>query len=439
MRSADVAVSRGWYGDAGANERLRSHLNQEWETREAAQRRNPKAFSGPAPEIRLKSVADQERRGVVAEVVARGEIAPPSAHNPRTLPSAPERPSSLFSGEQVRDQPSRGNQGGVAAFANPGQSVPSSKGARSAGDLQAPELERAPGRTAPGVSSNPPSVEPVRPAGSGRSPTGVSGLSGGAGGAFPNGAPSAGTSLRNEGGTFEPNAGASPTRNESGRVPNAPGVQNGGRPLTDGVPSRSGNTRPQTLPREETPGGISGLKSGGRTESGRSGVQAPTAGAVGGNGGRTFPSNTGANFPGGNPSQGGVPSMRQDGLSTQRVPSQGVQQPPSQQSILGNPPRTVSPATQQFPQQAPVSGARSTVVPSPATVPQAPAPAAFSGPRVAPQGGGSGGVPGRSVAPVGNPPPSGSGVSMGTTPASGTPAQPAQKKKPGDPGYVPGQ
>jgi hypothetical protein len=84
-----------------------------------------------------------------------------------------------------------------------------------------------------------------------------------------------------------------------------------------------------------------------------------------------------------------------------------------------------------------VSGARSTVVPGPSAVPQPPQ--AFTGQRGSPQGGGAAGVQGRSAAPAGNPPPSGSGASVGTTPASGTPGQPAQKKKPGDPGYVPGQ
>ncbi|RFC44941.1 MAG: hypothetical protein DVB28_000824, partial [Verrucomicrobia bacterium] len=312
MRSADVEVSRGWYGNAGANERLRSHLNQEWETREAAQRRNPAAFSGPAPEVRLKTVADQERRGVVAEVVARGEIAPPSARNPKSFSGTQDRGTGLFSGEQVREQPFRGKQGGVPSFANPGQSGPPSKESRAAGDSQTSVLDRATGRTAPAASSNPPLVEPVL-----RS-SGVTGdrpLTSGSGGASSRGVQSTGTTLRNEGVAREPTPGGVPTRSEGGRLPSeggrfpsTPGVQNGGRVLSEGVPSSGGNMRPQTLPREETPAGISGFQGGGRTEPARSGNQAPSTGAVGGNGGRSFPANpanTGANFPGGNPSQGG--------------------------------------------------------------------------------------------------------------------------------------
>ena len=474
MRTADVSVSRGWYGDNGANERLRSHVNQEWETREAAQRRNPAAFSGPTPEVRLKSVPEQERRGVVSEVVSRGGIAPPSVNNPHRAVDPQNRGNDLFAPEQPREKPSRGNAGVPSTFPNAKQGLPSSKGVPRSGvdpgasiDAPSPLVERSSGGTAPVIPANPPVVEPVlRTPGSsqGRPPTSGSGAFGGSGGSAFSGPSPGGTTLRNEG----------------VRTPAGSSLQNGGGNTLEGAISGREKSRPQTLPREESQGGISGFQSGRGTDPVRATTPAPSGAGSGISGGRNFPSNAGTGFPGGNPSQTGASTVRQDGATSPRSfvpvppqtssqqtilgetsrggPSTTQRQVPQQvpvtgsrspgfpnssnvsqglppQTILGNSSRTISPPAQQ----APVSGARSTVVPSPSAVSQAPPQQASGGQRGAPQGGGSGGVPGRGAAPAGNAPPSGSGVSVGTTPASGTPAQPAQKKKPGDPGYVPGQ
>ena len=274
-----------------------------------------------------------------------------------------------------------------------------------------------------------------------------------------------------------------PLSNQGVRTPAGSSLQNGGRNTLEGVSSGSEKSRPQTLPREEPREGISGFQSGRGADSTGATTSAP-GGAGSGIGGRNFPSNGGTGFPRGNSPQGGAATTRQDGATSprsfvpvppqtssqqtilgdasrggagttsrqvpQQVPVNGARSPgfPNStsvsqglppQTILGNPSRTISPPAQQVQQQAPVSGARSTVVPSPSAVSQAPPQQATGGQRGVPQGGGSGGVPGRGAAPAGNAPPSGSGVSIGTTPASGTPAQPAQKKKPGDPGYIPGQ
>jgi hypothetical protein len=475
LRSADVGVSRGWYSDGAANDRLRSHFNQEWEKREAAQHRNPSAYGPATVEVRVKSVSAAERQGVFSEVQSRGGIAPPSAQRPQHPSYSQGIPSGAIAVDPTLGQEVRRSQQTDSRGGNLRQSTqPASVSSRSIPEGQRVQIEGVPEKTSPGFPVNPPSVEPVRRPPSnvnGRTAVGSEGSNAGA--SIFSGDQSAAPLPKTEGvrpSTLAPTNGGGVQGIPSGRRPQEeeragtvsglggtkPEVGSIREPA--GVPKMGGTSgfgNPSTVPRGSATRSTNGILDGRSLETGRS--SAPVSGNVSGGafGNPSLPAQTSPGFSGVPSSQRPTQPVRQDPSAFQRTPTpmpqtlppSAPQTLPSAQTMTVAPARSGASFQQVPPQQPPMSGARSTVVMPPAQTqplpPQTQAPAMQRGPASVPApgaaGSGLGGVPARGGVPATNAAPSGSGASLGTAPASGAPTQPAQKKKPGDPGYVPPQ
>lgn len=424
LRSVETEVSRGWHEDGGDNGRLRSHLNQEWETRQVVLRRNPEAYGKAVLEVKVNPVSASERQGLVLDVVSRGGIAAPTSQRPQH-PSYPQnRPGDLTAEPPMGKIPLKkpAGQKGAASietppFAEPGirpSAVPKAVGTTGG----------AAGKAAGGGSifnGDQPS-EPPTPFGTKR-PLPIPSKGGTTG---PGEAKSLPFEPRAPSGNVSNTGGLRPLKGSS-REPIGEPVTGGGTglsPVAGGAP-QSPRKRTESFPQPTSPGGTAEAPNGvpgGRPSpfSGKGGSGAP--------GNPTGAGNPTPGFSGAPSAQGVPPSPRQPGF------------PATQNSA---PQRPNFGSGGSGPQQVPMSGARSTVIPAPQSVPQAPAPGqaptvqkGFGGPPS--QGGGGGGFPARGNAPAANSAPSGSAASLGTVPAGGT-AQPGQKKKPGDPGYVPPQ
>ncbi len=400
MRTADLELSRGWSGDVASNERLRSHLSREWETRQSTSQRSSNSGSSRiyAPDIRVQPAAIQERRDVFSEITNRGGVIPPSIQAPRhpSMVSVPGRaviPRAVEVDEETSDRPTS-------------RRYPDSR-------PNAPVYTPSQGMAQPRISSPRPTTEQPYTPQAVPSPNGTRRPAYDAFSDAPTAEPAPRTVPRTER-TLEPGTAQAP----------------GNTSRTQPFPSRDGSPV-STVPSRTTPS-----STGGSVQGSNRGQDTGTT-----------------NFPRPDPStspssirRSPEPPPRQD-LSRQETttPSRTVQPPALQQPVITTPTRQFSSTPTQG--SAPTSGARSTVIPPPSPpqeVPQQPIRQAPSTPTSS-MGGGqrSSGAPAgvpqgvtRGGAPApGASAPAGSGVSISTTPA---PAQGTTKKKPGDPGYVPG-
>ena len=451
-RWADVSISKGWYAENPGNDRLRSHYHREWEERQVIIQRNPNAFIFQGPEVRVNPVSPTERRTVVSDVSSRGQVVnPPSARVNNPAPSSPNlpRPSSPVG---VRVLPNGGELPALPAQAgNTGNrdrsQAESTFGRRSGGSTSVPG--RVP-ESAGLFSGEPPAVLPSQPQ------------------------------------SVVPSAQQPFTRGQSSQT----NMNGGGSAVSDlqAAPQmgRTESVRPQVLPRAESIGGAEGIYFDKGSRNQKSSPQSVTVSGIDVGDGVAEEARPSSRSFSTSPSFGTRGSSQGAGQTTKQVPVNVSPQPVFPQTVPPQsvPPQSVPPQSvpsQTQPQgssgsrtsnfgtpvykqptaQPPVSGARSTVIPaSPAQPmlpptsasptsgsqrggasqgPQGTAPAASSGASAPTPSGAS--ARGGGARPASSPqqaPGSGAGLSTTPSPSPGNTAQPEKKKKPGDPGYVPG-
>ena len=410
------SVSRGWYGDPNVNERLRSHLEGQWETRRTQDSR-PTNDSRKA-DILVRPAAIEEKRAAMLGQEAGGT-------SRRWVPgaggSAPQ-PSGASSAER------HGSQGSTFFERSAGESPRGGSGERP------PTVQRV----VP--------VYPSRPSegGNGLSTPGIitergvvpleRGVTVERGGNIErNGSLDRGSSTERAG-TFNRSA---PTMSRA-QTPDA-FVEN--EPISK--PSRSNGTQTAnganagTLRREggdssPNTNGVSALPKMRTLPNDAAGFVVPQAPARP----QTVPTPSTQGRTVYDPSRNEVPRSQEPTSTSRSVPVVPQDVPGGASYRSGN--------TAGAPQTMPLSRASSSIAPQPQQSPQSlPAqtapPSQSTGQRGgAPQSGG--GVPPSSGG--GRPPASqssGASLSSGTPPAAAAPAATTTKKKPGDPGYVPGQ
>ena len=449
------SVSRGWHGDSNANERLRSHLEGQWETHRTQDSRQTN--DSRKADILVRPAAIEEKRAALLNQEAGGT-------SRRWVPGS-------------------------------GGNAPQTSGTNSAerhGSQSSALFERSAGESTRGGSGErPPTAQRVMPASPGRSSEGGNGLStpgiiterglvplergvttersgfvDRSGGVERNGNADRGSNTE-RGGMFNRSAPTMPRAQ-------TPDAFTETEPLRSGSVNRGGNVdragtvnrSAPTMPRAQTPDAF--VESEPVLKSSRSnGTQNASGGTI-----RREGSDSSAN-------SNGVPAMPKTrtlpndaaGFVVPQAPprTQTVPVPSTQGRTVSDPSRNEVQRSQEptsnfrsvpvVPQQT-TSGAsyRSGTPPSaPQTMPSsrasssvAPQPQQFQQPQQAPpsqstsQRGGApqsgGGVPPSSGG--GRPPASqssGASLSSGAPPAAAAPAATTTKKKPGDPGYVPGQ
>jgi len=383
---ASVSVSKGWYSDASGNERLRSHISSEWEQRRTSQQAPGGAKESGAPPVRLSAPTIEEKRAVLNEIAS----APPPAPRSGT-------------GRSESDLRGAGSAGGE----RPG-SVTKALPARSS---QAPLI--APGSQKPGNGDASPVLGTgsdrgmLTQPGQGGTPSGINVTGGRVGG--PQSLPA------------EPNDRAFPRSTVGGISERTSGQ--GGQVAQPFNTNQTGRNVPMPQDpganiRTQTKAGVSAGIGGGAVPGSLVAPVRPS-GETSAVGTQPQGARTGQNFP------------QQGGTGVSGVPPRGgVQGVPFGGSVRGGGgttpvqaapiPRTAQPTTmadQSFRAQSPGTGQTSR--------PGQPSSVA-SGPSVS-------GVPG-----TGRPQTAPPVNSVAPPSAPAAPAGAAQKKKPGDPGYVPG-
>ncbi len=452
VQPVSVALSKGWYGDTSANERLRSHYDREWEARQSGQSRGMAAIGARSAEVQIQVVTNQERQAAYSEVANRGKAASPNVFVPGFAENQGRRPV------QGRPQTSQ-------APSNPSAAPASGPVAGGAPGLI---FDRRPSSPAPaGQGATPPAVQRVLPV-SPQSPTAAPAQTGAQSSprtapapvsaasrpsGFPSGAGLPSVPIGAPGGVPNPGvAGGSP----SGNLP-SPSSQAFTRPLSPSqVPSPAPGTSQPPIAQQPTV------------------AQQPPTGSVGAAPGvpQTFPIRKRTNPL---PQTQAVPTVsgaqppavtgfpaQTTGLTPQPVttftpqPQSGLTQPgviggvsvPSAQRRPVSQPQVQAPV-----QPASSSGASFSVIPAPAPTPRTQVqpsvvPQSVSQPQPFTRGaqpsavpsGFAGGQALRPSAPAAGPAaaPASSGAALSTVPASPSQGQvPVKKKKPGDPGYVP--
>jgi hypothetical protein len=379
---ASVSVSKGWYPDASGNERLRSHISSEWEQRRTTQQAPSGTRESGAPPVRLSAPSKEEKRAVLNEIAS----APPPV--PRSVPGRSE--------PDLRG----GGSGGVERPAM----VPKALPARSSQvPLTAPGVQKLADEDASSVSSTGADRGMFKQPGQGGTPSG---------GNVPGGRVGVPQSLQPE-----PNARAFP-RSSGGGVSERPSGF-GAQVVQPSVNNQTGRNVQMSQDgdadnRTQTKTGVSAGIGGGAVPGSRGTPLRPSSdgSAAGtqpqvGRTGLSFPQQGGAGGSG-VPSRGGVQGAPFGGVG-------GIA--PVQAAPI---PRMAQPSTmaeQSFRSQR--SGTGQTSQPGqPSSLGSGPGGAGVPGtgrPQAAP--------PVNSVAPP-------------SAPAA--PAGAAQKKKPGDPGYIPG-
>lgn len=429
---ADISTSKGWYAESAGNDRLRSHYNREWEERQLIQQRNPSAFTFQGPEVRVKPVSSTERRSVVSEVSARGQTVNP--------PSVRVNNPAAYSPNLTQPYPSAG----ARALPNGGDlpAVPQSTQVGAVGNR-----DRSPSEAPVGKRSVSPGPTPGRA-------VGAAGLFSAEPSALP---PQPQTFPQQQPQGMAPSVQPPSTRGQSSLS---------GRGITSpdpAAPSQIGHMesiRPQVLPRAgalEAAEAVSPDRSARSQKAGSPSVTVSGTDVGDGSLEEVRPSTRSNSSFGTRSSQGSGQTVKpapvyvspQPALP-QSIPAQSQPQPQglsgSRSSNFGG---SVS---KQSPTQAPVSGARSTVIPASPVQPLPPTTSvpptsgsqrggvssqgAAQGSQGAPSGSAARGGGGQPASTSQQAPSSGAGLS--TVPNSGSAAQPEKKKKPGDPGYVPG-
>ncbi len=460
MPEGGGSVSRGWYGDSNANERLRSHLEGQWETHRTQDSRQTN--DSRKTDILVRPAAVEEKR---AALVGQDGGGSSRRWVPGSGGSIPQQGSGAKSGDR------QGSQG--SAFFD-----------RSTTDS-----------TRGGSGERPPMAQRVVPVYPGRSSEGGNGLS------TPGIITERGVVPLERGVTVDRNGGVerSGSIERSGSVDRGTNSERGGMfnrsaptmprqtpdAFTESQPARSGSTErgsnverggtvnrsAPTMPRqtpdaftESQPASTPSRSNGTPTTNGvGSGTmrREVSESSTSGNGAPALPKtrslpNDAAGFV--------VPQApsRPQSAPTQSTQGRTVYDPSRNEVPRNQEPasnfRTVPVAPQQAnggasyrsggtsgaPQPMPSSRASSSIAPQPqqsSQPQQAPSSQSTSQRGGAPQGGGGGGAPPSSGG--GRPPASqGSGASLSSGAPPAAPAAPAAtntKKKPGDPGYVPGQ
>jgi hypothetical protein len=377
---SSASLSKGWYSDPAGNERLKSHINREWDQRRSTQQPSGAVNDPGGPQVRLTAPTVAEKRAALSEIASTPAPAPWTGSG---------RSGNVSRGADV----SGGERSGSLPKALPVRPQSPLSQPKTSGAGAGPTVEAGPERGIIG--------QPAR-SGSLNSTGSPAGLFGGqqmlrteSGKAAP-GSGGVGASERTPGFVGRNGLPSSPNSQNS-RVGQPPQELEGLNPRTQSKTSVGQNAENGMVPG----GAVVPVRPTGQSTSGFS--QPPV-------------SRSGSNFP----PQGafGAPSVTPRGGGATESPlgsigRSGAGSAPIQATPL---PRTAQPAA---------------IVDQPARFPR-------SGPAPSPQ-------------PVQSSPASSAGLSVGgrsqTAPpvTSGTPqsapAQPSgagQKKKPGDPGYVPG-
>lgn len=376
---SSTSVSKGWYSDPSGNERLKSHINSEWDQRRSTQQSSAVARDSGGPPVRLTAPTAAEKRAALSEIASTPAPAPwtgagRAGNVSRGVVdgSGGERPNSVPKALPVRPQ---------SPVLQP----------KLSGGGTAPVLEEGPDRGAFG--------QPVR-TGSANGNVAPRGPFGGQQPLRPE---------QSQTGLQRPTAGGLPERT-SGAVGTQSSFGRTGQPNLPNSQISRGSQPPQeaeVIPRAQAKTGLGRSAGIGEVPGG---VGVPVRPAVGSSSGFSQPqvSRTGANLPpqgsGGVPRGGGATETPVGILGRSGAGSIPVQAAPLPRA---GQPTTVVDQPARFQRTAPSA--------SPQPAPAAPASSAgFSG----------GGRP-QTAPPV----------------SSVAPAQPVgvgQKKKPGDPGYVPG-
>jgi hypothetical protein len=423
LPEAGASVSRGWYGDSNANERLRSHLEGQWEARRMQDSRQ--ANESRKADILVRPAAIEEKRAALLNQEA-------GSNSRRWVPGANgSAPQMSGAGSAER----RGAQDS-ALFE------------RSAGEPQSP---RGGSGERPPAAQRVVPVYPSRPseAGNGLSTPGIitergvvplergvtterGGTVERSGGIERNGNVDRGSNTE-RGGMFNRSAPTMPrAQTPDAAVENEPiskpsrsnGTQNANGASVGTMRREGGDSSPST-------NGVPALPKTRTLPNDAAGFVVPQAPARP----QTVPTPSTAGRTVYDPARNEVPRSQEPTSNFRTVPV--PQEPTSGASYRsGN--------TVGAPQTMPSSRASSSIAPQPQQSPQSPQPQmappsqSTSQRSNAPQS--SGGMPPSSGG--GRPPASqssGASLSNGAPPAAAAPAATATKKKPGDPGYVPGQ
>ena len=380
---APASVSKGWYADPSGNERLKSHISREWEQRRAAPQSSGVLRDPGAPTVRLTAPTSAEKRAVLSEIAASPAPAPwagggrSESISKGGISSGGERPGSVPKALPVRPQWPVGQQKQVGGGGAPVLDAGTDRGAFG-----------QPARSGPQSATVP--------------------LGGQFGGQQ----------------SVRPESGSRPLpRSVSGESPErTPGpLGQTGQPSLPNQTVRGGQLPQDVEPNPQAqPRAVSGKSTGFGTVPG-SGFP-PVRAAGESSSGLTQPSASRSSSSFSQPGSGGGLAVPANGTGTSGAPfgsagRSGGGIAPIQAAPLprAGQPAAVADQPARFQRTAP-SAATQSVQPSPAA-----------------SGLGGSGVP-AGARPQSAPP-----VSSASPPsAPAAPAGPGQKKKPGDPGYVPG-